>query len=39
MYIDAVCNGIDDIPTIDSSLRKDIQELYKKRASILFASN
>ncbi len=30
MYIDAVCNGIDDIPTIDSSLRKDIQELYKK---------
>ncbi|MDD2299733.1 MAG: tRNA (adenosine(37)-N6)-dimethylallyltransferase MiaA [Fermentimonas sp.] len=30
MYIDAVCNGIDDIPTIDSKLRKDIQDLYKK---------
>ncbi|MGN0220806.1 MAG: tRNA (adenosine(37)-N6)-dimethylallyltransferase MiaA [Prevotella sp.] len=26
MYIDAVCNGIDDIPTIDSSLREQIQE-------------
>lgn len=30
MYIDAVCNGIDDIPTIDSSLRENIQGLYKK---------
>ena len=26
MYIDAVCNGIDDIPTIDSTLRKQIQQ-------------
>ena len=26
MYIDAVCNGIDDIPTIDSSLRKQVQD-------------
>ncbi|MDD4778894.1 MAG: tRNA (adenosine(37)-N6)-dimethylallyltransferase MiaA [Fermentimonas sp.] len=30
MYIDAVCKGIDEIPTIDISLRKNIQELYKK---------
>ena len=27
MYIDAVCNGIDDIPTI----RGDVRELYKRR--------
>ena len=30
MYIDAVCKGIDDIPTIDDKLRKDLQELYNK---------
>lgn len=30
MYIDAVCNGIDEIPTIDETLREDIQELYEK---------
>lgn len=30
MYIDAVCKGIDDIPTIDSSLRKNIYELYSR---------
>ncbi len=30
MYIDAVCNGIDDIPTIDETLRKDIQALYQE---------
>ncbi len=30
MYIDAVCKGIDDIPTIDETLRQDIHELYKK---------
>lgn len=28
MYIDAVCKGIDDIPTIDETLRKELQELY-----------
>lgn len=28
MYIDAVCKGIDDIPTIDEKLRADIKELY-----------
>ncbi|MDR1632882.1 MAG: tRNA (adenosine(37)-N6)-dimethylallyltransferase MiaA [Dysgonamonadaceae bacterium] len=30
MYIDAVCNGIDDIPTIDEKLRADLKELYEK---------
>ncbi|MBF6596928.1 MAG: tRNA (adenosine(37)-N6)-dimethylallyltransferase MiaA [Fermentimonas sp.] len=30
MYIDAVCKGIDDIPTIDDNLRRDLQELYQK---------
>lgn len=30
MYIDAVCKGIDEIPTIDEKLRKEIYELYKK---------
>ncbi|MDR0332580.1 MAG: tRNA (adenosine(37)-N6)-dimethylallyltransferase MiaA [Dysgonamonadaceae bacterium] len=29
MYIDAVCKGIDEIPTIDQTLRDDIQKLYK----------
>lgn len=30
MYIDAVCNGIDDIPTIDEDLRKNLYETYQK---------
>ncbi|MFA7104335.1 MAG: tRNA (adenosine(37)-N6)-dimethylallyltransferase MiaA [Dysgonamonadaceae bacterium] len=30
LYIDAVCNGIDEIPTVDDALRLEIQELYKK---------
>lgn len=30
MYIDAVCKGIDDIPTIDDKLRNDLKELYEK---------
>ncbi|MDR2817001.1 MAG: tRNA (adenosine(37)-N6)-dimethylallyltransferase MiaA [Proteiniphilum sp.] len=30
MYIDAVCKGIDDIPTIDETLRRELQELYRK---------
>jgi tRNA dimethylallyltransferase len=30
MYIDAVCKGIDDIPTIDGKLRADLKELYEK---------
>lgn len=30
MYIDAVCKGIDEIPTIDEKLRKEVYELYQK---------
>ncbi len=30
MYIDAVCKGIDEIPTIDENLRKDLFELYER---------
>ena len=30
MYIDAVCNGIDEIPTIDENLRKDLFDLYER---------
>ena len=30
MYIDAVCKGIDDIPTVDEKLRTDLKELYEK---------
>ncbi len=30
MYIDAVCNGIDDIPTIDKHLRDDLQKKFEK---------
>ncbi len=30
MYIDAFCNGIDDLPTIDPELRQNLQENYKK---------
>jgi len=29
MYIDAVCYGIDDLPTIDSELREDLLEKFK----------
>lgn len=30
MYIDAICKGIDDIPTIDPKLRDELMELYEK---------
>lgn len=30
MYIDAVCKGIDYLPTIDVTLRKQLMELYQK---------
>ena len=30
MYIDAVCKGIDDMPTIDETLRQEIRSLYEK---------
>lgn len=29
MYIDAICKGIDEIPTIDENLRKEIYEMYE----------
>ncbi|MDD2474730.1 MAG: tRNA (adenosine(37)-N6)-dimethylallyltransferase MiaA [Dysgonamonadaceae bacterium] len=29
LYIDAVCNGIDYVPDIDKSLRKNLMELYE----------
>lgn len=29
MYIDAVCKGIDDIPTIDAALRQEVQQMYR----------
>lgn len=28
MYIDAVCDGIDDIPSVDDTIRKTLQERY-----------
>jgi len=30
MYIDALCKGIDDVPTIDENLRKELYELYER---------
>ena len=30
LYIDAVCNGIDDIPTIMPEVRDDVKQLYEK---------
>ena len=30
LYIDAVCNGIDDLPTIDPLVREEMQNVYKK---------
>lgn len=30
LYIDAVCKGIDDIPTISPELRGELMEIYKK---------
>ncbi len=30
MYIQAVCNGIDEMPSIDAELRKNVYEKYKK---------
>ena len=29
MYIDALCNGIDDVPTIDPKLRDELYDLYE----------
>lgn len=30
MYIDAVCNGIDDIPTIDTQTREKVKQQYEE---------
>lgn len=30
MYIDALCKGIDEVPTIDESLRKELYERFEK---------
>ena len=30
MYIDAVCNGIDDIPSVDEAIRLSLKERYEK---------
>ena len=34
MYIDAVCRGIDEIPTVDENLRKELFELYETEGLI-----
>lgn len=31
LYIDAVCQGIDDIPTIDPELRADVRRIYDEK--------
>ena len=28
MYIDAVCKGMDELPTVDEELRNQLRELY-----------
>ncbi|MFV0417166.1 MAG: tRNA (adenosine(37)-N6)-dimethylallyltransferase MiaA [Dysgonomonas sp.] len=30
LYIDALCNGIDEVPTIDDNLRQDLYSLYER---------
>ena len=30
MYIDAVCKGMDELPTVDETLRQELQEQYKR---------
>lgn len=31
MYLDAVCNGIDDLPTVDADTRHEVKEQYNER--------
>ena len=31
MYIDAVCNGIDDLPDVDDKLRTELNELFEEK--------
>lgn len=30
LYIDAVCKGMDDLPTVDETLRRELQQLYQR---------
>ena len=30
LYVDAICKGIDDIPTIDPQIRQDILDFYEQ---------
>lgn len=30
MYIDALCKGMDQLPTVDETLRRELQELYQR---------
>lgn len=31
MYIDAVCNGMDDVPRVDNETRRTVQEMYETK--------
>lgn len=31
LYVDAVCKGIDDLPTVDENVRQDLLQLYEER--------
>ena len=32
LYVDVICNGLDEMQKISSKIRNDIKELHKKRA-------
>jgi tRNA dimethylallyltransferase len=38
MYIDAVCNGMDDIPTVSDSVRKQVQDIYQTQGLAVLQS-
>lgn len=38
MYIDAVCNGIDEIPTVDSDIRTQLRQRYETEGLELLAA-
>ncbi len=33
LYIDAVCNGIDDLPTVDPMVREEMQRVYHEKGA------
>lgn len=33
LYIDAVCNGIDDLPTVDPIVREEMQRVYREKGA------